>query len=261
MMYTGVMHMHSTHSYDGKLTLSELKSFLQARGVSVCCMTEHTDEMTAAGAAAFVAECRALSDQSFVFVPGFEVPYQDAHVLHVGTTRFFGQTADAAQLSVWRDATPLVVLAHPVRNRFVVDEHLLRVLDGVEVWNQQYEGKAAPRFRSLVLLQTLQTDRPGLLATGGLDFHRVEHFGTPQLELELDELSEAAVVAALKAGAFKILGPAATLSASGTFVRGGGLTTRFASATSILIITFGKLINRGLARFGLRVPRAIRARV
>lgn len=261
MKYTGILHAHSTYSYDGKLCLAELKTLLFKHGHSFCCVTEHTDELTPEQATAFVAECERLSDQAFVFVPGFEVPYKDAHVLHIGTTEFLGQFADPGMLMRWRAATPFVVLAHPVRNRFKIDETLASVIDGIEVWNQQYEGKAAPRFRSLKLFRDLWLAKENLLVTGGLDFHRKEHYGTPHVTLEVDSLTVEKVVDQLRLGFYTVEGKRVVLTAHGEFKKGGGLLTRLASAVSIFIITVGKAINKVLALFGFKLPRFIRAKI
>jgi len=201
MKVTGVIHMHSTHSYDGKLSLSELKAFLIDKGVQFACMTEHTDYLDRAAADKFVTECRDLSDDRFIFVPGFEVPYGRAHVLHIGATEFVCTFANAAQLKLWRKVSPLVVLAHPVRNQYKVDETLKGVIDGIEVWNQQYDGKQRPRVKSVKLLKKLRTDKP-LMATGGIDFHRSEHFGNPFITVELESLTEAGIVRTFTAGEF-----------------------------------------------------------
>ncbi len=265
MTLTGVMHMHSTHSYDGKMSLVELKELLQENGVSFCCMTEHTDKLDKESAETFVNECRELSDESFLFIPGFEVPYQRAHVLQIGATEFLGQYADAAKLKEWRAVSPLVVLAHPVRNRFVVDEVLASVIDGVEIWNQQYEGKRYPRFRSRALYRTLAQNNEKLLATGGIDLHRKEHFSAPLISLEADSLSNESVLAAIKQGRFTTQGKEIELSSKGEFIIGGGFITRLKSLLMISVINLGKLVNATLARFGLHLPKqffqAIRSRI
>lgn len=263
MIVTGVLHMHSTHSYDGKVPLSDLKQFLMARGVQVACMTEHTDTLDEESAAAFVRECRALSDDTFIFVPGFEVPYKNAHVLHIGTDVFTSQVADAATLQTWRAHTPFVVLAHPVRNQFLVDETLLACLDGVEIWNQQYEGKATPRPRSAQLLRDLRVTKGRLLATGGLDLHRQEHFGAPLTKLTISEFSEAAIVSALQKGAYAIENETRSIAATDTGQP--SLRERLLSAWAVSIIVTGKGINKWLAALGLSLPKSlkqlIRARV
>lgn len=265
MKVTGIIHAHSTYSYDGKLSLEELKRLLFSRGHAFCCVTEHTDEMTEEQAAEFVKECFRLSDKSFVFIPGFEVPYKDAHVMMIGTEAFLGQFADEHLLARWADLSEWVVLAHPVRNHFEVDAPLLAAIDAIEVWNQQYDGKAAPRFRSLRLLADLQLDRPDLHATGGIDLHRSEHYGSPIIELEPHKLDEINIVHALRLGYYTIAGKDVAVSSTGVFKRGGGLLTRLASRLSIIFIGIGKTMNAMLALIGLRLPRtltrAVRGRV
>ena len=255
MIHTGALHLHSTHSYDGKLTLSELKALFQKNGLSFACMTEHSDTLTPETAAAFVTECRELSDDSFVFVPGFEVPYKNAHVLHVGATQFIAAVADGSTLKEWRSVSPLVVLAHPVRNQFVVDEILAECLDGVEVWNQHYDGKRAPRPRSLELLRSLR-QKKDLIATGGIDLHRAEHFGSPLVQLELPELSEASIITALKAGHFTFGNTQYTLGAKGAVAL--PLALRLKSALSIIVIIVGKSVNAALAAGGLSLPKSLK---
>lgn len=254
MQLQGVIHVHSTHSYDGKLSLAELKTLFQSQGLQFACMTEHTDYLSHEFAQAFVEECAALSDESFVFVPGFEVPYKDSHILHIGTTDFIAPTADAVQLHAWRAATPLVILAHPVRNKFIVDETVAAVIDGVEVWNQQYDGKATPRAASVRLLESLRADKK-LLATGGLDLHREEHFGSPQVQLEAAALNVASIVDALKAGAFTFGTQQHQYRATGPITL--SVAARATSRLVTGVIRIGKGINATLARVGLRLPRAL----
>lgn len=255
MNYSGALHLHSTHSYDGKLSLSELKQLFQKNGLSFACMTEHSDTLTAQTAATFVAECRALSDESFVFVPGFEVPYKNAHVLHIGATTFVTAMADGTTLREWRGVTPLVVLAHPVRNKFEVDQTLAECLDGVEVWNQHYDGKRAPRPHSFTLLDSLRKKKP-LIATGGIDLHRAEHFGSPLLQLECTELSETSVIAALEAGQFTFGNSIYTYGANE--VAALTLSLRIKSALSIFVIVVGKNVNAALAAGGLSLPKSLK---
>lgn len=263
MIYRGIIHAHSTYSYDGKLSLVLLKKLLQAKGLSFACMTEHTDYLNPERAAAFVAECRTLSDASFVFVPGFEVPYQNAHVLHIGSTSFKTNVArTAAELHMWHDSAALVVLAHPVRNHFTVDGVLLALLDGIEIWNQQYEGKRVPRLRSLRLLEQLRLQKP-LRAFGGIDLHRAEHLGSPYTTINVPVLSEATILAALQQGTYTFGHDTLYI---GAFVSCElSVRQRLRSRYAIAVIAIGKWVNATLARLGIRLPkrlvRSIRARV
>lgn len=261
--------MHSTYSYDGKLSLAKLKELLVGEGISFACMTEHTDEMTAESAAAFVEECRALSDDSFVFVPGFEVPYLDPqvyHVLMVGASEFVGKCAhDASMLRDWASRASLVILPHPVRNKFIFDNTLLELAQGVEIWNQQYDGKRVPRTHSNTLLAGLRKEKPELLATGGLDFHRGEHLTFPRYILNLPELSELAILEALKKGNYTFGNSTHTIKASEAWEGANRMSVRVVSFCSTTIISLSKKINKALAALGLSFPkslkRAIRSRV
>lgn len=255
-MYQGIIHAHSTYSYDGQLSLEDLKYFLIERGISFACMSEHTDEMDLPASQEFVAECRRLSDDSFVFVPGFEVPYKDAHILMLGCEMFVSSFADAHELRAWSFNCSLTLLAHPVRNKFRVDGDLLSVLDGVEIWNQQYEGKRVPRTESVSLLASLRQDKPGLLATGGIDFHREEHFGAPQTTMELEALTEENIIAALKAGEYTFGHDTLTIDAKESWTP--ALGQRLSSRSSIVVINGGKFVNKTLASLGLSLPKSLK---
>jgi predicted metal-dependent phosphoesterase TrpH len=260
MEIRGILHCHSTYSYDAKLSLRELRELFIVNGLHFVCMTEHTDELTRERAAAFVAECDALSDETFRFIPGFEVPYgKGTHILMIGMREFLGSYApDINALRVWTRHTPFVVLAHPVRNRFSVDDGLLSVLHGLEVWNQQYEGKRVPRTRSLRLFDILRAKKQSLVATGGVDFHRSEHFGGPFVTLNVDSLIEREILERLKSGVYTISSDRARffglLQNTDELIR----AHRMESLLSVIVITLGKYVNKMLIALGLSFPRRLK---
>jgi hypothetical protein len=222
-------------------------------------MTEHVDELTKERAAAFVKECESLSDDRFRFIPGFEVPYRRAHILMIGCRSFYKNYAPTmAELAPWADAASFVVLAHPVRNDFSVDEGLLGAIDALEVWNQQYEGKRVPRTRSLQLLGELRQKKELLFAIGGVDLHRTEHFGTPFVTLDVHELTESAILEKLETGAFVVSSPHATFF--GTLPNTEELIQkhRLESTLSVTIILLGKFVNKTLAAMGLSFPKSLK---
>lgn len=258
MKVKGVIHIHSTYSYDGKASLQSLRDFLIAKGIHFCCLTEHTDKMTVEEARVFVQECKSLSGSQFLFIPGYEVPYKKAHILLIGAEVFFSQFADATMLQTWSSKSALTILAHPVRNSFKVDQEMENVLDGVEIWNQQYDGKLVPRPRSKKLLRRLQQKSPTLLAMGGLDFHRVEHFGSPLYTLELDHLTQDAVLRAIKEGQYSFGTRSVEVSSSGSWKGDSNFTHKVISFLSICIIVLGKKTNALLALLGIKIPTSIK---
>jgi len=257
MLASGIIHVHSTYSYDGKESLGSLKEFLVGKGINFCCLTEHTDYLTKEKAAAMVAEAKSLCDENFVFIPGFEVPYKESHILLIGGEEFLGSVADGELLRQWSHKCALTVLAHPVRNQFVVDDTMLEVIDGVEIWNQQYEGKIVPRTRSMKLLESLKLKKPGRLATGGTDFHRLEHFGPPLYQLEVDELTSSAILEKLKSGDYTFGSQKVSVNSEGK-VSGDISNLALKSFLSVGVINLGKLTNKTLASLGLKLPKSLK---
>jgi predicted metal-dependent phosphoesterase TrpH len=261
MIVRGVTHLHSTYSYDGKVPLDQLRALLVERGIQFACVTEHTDKFTKEQAEAFVWECGELSDERFVFVPGFEVPYKRAHILMIGATKFVSQHADERTLAEWKQGDVFSVLAHPHRNGFIIDASMDAILDGVEVWNSQYDGKHGPRFRALELRRDRESQKHPTLATAGLDLHRPEHLGGPEVHCEVEELTQKAILWALRAGKYTFGVPGVRLDAKGTLIEGDEKTLRRSSMLAILFIRFARLVNAALASLGLRLPKRLTASV
>ncbi len=258
MEITGIMHAHSSYSYDAKMSLSEIKALCQKNGIQFVCMTEHTDALTPEHAEKFVRECDSLSDDSFLFIPGFEVPFKDTHVLMIGARTFVSQYASTIEtLQKWTRGASFVVFAHPVRNQFTVSDALLSEINALEVWNQQYEGKRVPRTRSLRLFDTLRFQKPALVATGGVDFHRASHFGAPFITLNATELSEIDIVEKLRIGAFRVHSDEASLY--GVLPNAPALIRlyRWRSALSVFVIVLGKGVNALLASCGIALPKGL----
>ncbi len=259
MEIIGFLHSHSRYSYDAKLTLKELRDLCVSRGVQFVCMTEHTDEMTPESAQAFVEECNALSDDTFRFIPGFEVPYKHAHILMIGMRSFHARYApDSETLLPWTNEAKFVVLAHPVRNHFDVDPELLELIDALEVWNQQYEGKRVPRTRSLALLEELRKKKPSLLATGGVDFHRSEHFGAPFVTLNVDTMTEDSILEKLLLGAFVVHSSHTRFFGSFPNAKEIRKAHWLESLVSVSIINLGKFVNKILAGVGISLPKSLK---
>lgn len=266
MEIKGILHCHSTYSYDAKLSLRELKDLFKAEGMHFVCMTEHTDMMTVERADAFVKECEALSDETFRFIPGFEIPYKRTHVLMIGARNFCGNFAPTGEeLATWAREAKFIVLAHPVRNNFSVDATLLAHLDGLEVWNQQYEGKRVPRTRSIKLFKDLKTKKPELVATGGLDLHRKEHNGTPNIIMDVVTLTEDNIIEKLRTGAFTISSDRAHMY--GTLPNVDEIIKKYflESAFSVAVIVLGKTVSKTCASLGITLPawlrRGVRSRL
>lgn len=251
-----VQHVHSTYSYDGKESLSRLKELFVEQGVNCVLMTEHTDELTEQKAEMFVTECKKLSDEEFIFIPGFEVPYKKSHILMLGAHEFVAPKADELSLRRWRDKADLAVLAHPHRNNFVIDMAMRDVIDGIEVWNAQYDGKIAPRFSSLALVEeTPSLEGDSLLRFGGLDLHRKEHLEGPVLEMEVEALVEQDILVALSAGEYIISCSGVYIPSKGVWNEPAKFILQIKSILSLVVIVLGKWVNKILKGCGVSLPK------
>lgn len=258
----GVLHLHTTYSYDGKLSLDELKGFLVEHNVQFALITEHTDEMTKDAGEEFIAACREKSDERIVLVPGFEVPYGGRHILMVGAHRFVRGGIDntSDDIREWRNAVELAVFAHPHRNDFSVDRTMEEILDGIEVWNSQYDGKFTPRFKSLALLRRLERRGKKMRAYAGLDLHREEHEGGPRIAIENIGLSYGDIMNALKNGRYTLEKGKVFVSSEGN-VLGNILFLRVKSLFFIGIVSFLKRVSRYTKALGIPVPQKLRRRI
>lgn len=254
MNIPAVLHLHSTYSYDGSETLDSIKHALQERGISVACMTEHVEDLSPDRAREFIQECGRLSDENFLLIPGFEIPYLGTHILVVGADQFLWDGNPEQSLDAWVKHGALAIVAHPHRNGFIFDEFMQTNTVGMEIWNSQYDGKLAPRRSSVKTLRKLQTRHQGYLAFGSIDMHRLHHIGGPELVFEVSELTVPRVLDTLRHGQYELQRAGVAISSHGDVIRG---SISF-SMLSVSIVTVGKNMSRIFKILGLHNVGPIR---
>lgn len=138
-------HIHSEWSDDASWPLARIRRLLRSLRFDGALMAEHDRELNEDRRRQHVAECRAASTDSFLFVPGVE--YQDRdHRFHIpvyGDVPFFKSGASVSQiLEFSRSEGGFSVLAHPARRNAIAayDPTWLGLADGIEVWNRKYDG-------------------------------------------------------------------------------------------------------------------------
>lgn len=262
MILHGVCHIHSRYSYDGAISLGDLRDLLVKKGASFALMTEHTDHLDPVAGQECIEACRQHSDDTFRFVPGFEVPYLGTHILVIGARDYY-QGDSREILMRWQSQGAVLVVAHPHRNGYRIDQFLHDHVDGIEVWNSQYDGIHAPRYRATSLHRVLRRAR-AIHAYGSLDLHRSAHRHGPQLTIDARNGSEEGIVTALRTGAFSIVRGPVTIGADGSIGRGNAGAIRFLGIVMPTMIALLKLCSSLASRFGLRsfpIKKWIRSRV
>lgn len=257
MKVHGAFHVHSHYSYDAKLSLRELRELFVSRGLRFVLMTEHTDDLSHERAQAFFRECSALSDEDFLFIPGYEVTFPKAHIIIAGLAACPDPQMEPLSLvKEARDNGAFTVFAHPHRSRYKAPEYTHDLLQGVEVWNFQYDGKRFPRTCALEYLHEDFGD--SALAVAGMDFHRAEHIDGPHLEVEVDSLTQEDIMHALHGGRFTLIGHHFRLDASGKMRGFKKWRVRIGSAISTRCIAWSKAISGFAKRRHIPVPKSLR---
>jgi hypothetical protein len=199
----GAVHVHSDLSHDGKLSLAEVASFYRAHKFNFVAIGEHSQDVDAARIAVLIAECDANSDTAFRMIPGIEFTCNNGmHILGVGVTQLSELRAPVEIAGHIRRQQGYAVLAHPTRFGWKCDPEILRAVDAVEIWNVGYDGKYVPSVDAARNFAALRQSNPTLHAIVSHDLHFREAFYNVAVEMELPELTAAAIISCLRAGEY-----------------------------------------------------------
>src|SRR5262245_55831554 len=123
MRARGLLHAHSSYSFDSQVPLAEVAALARRRGQSFLLQTEHSNELTRERHAAYRREAAGLSGPDLLVAAGVEYASADnrVHVLSVGVAEFhedlrlFPPQRGPELLDRIRAAGGLSILAHPDR--------------------------------------------------------------------------------------------------------------------------------------------------
>ena len=186
-VYTGVIHLHSAYSHDGRDTIPDLVRTLVGQGLDFCILTDHFEDFDSRTLDRYRAEIEAVNAEGdFKVVPAIEVEFESVHVILVPV----GSFAEIQGIVAARDLSrseAVKLLAHPTKYDLETTMALLRdqEFDGVELWNQMDDGKyAPPRDHLRALLPRIRPDMRGHFFGG--DIHDGRHAVTNYLTIPAD---------------------------------------------------------------------------
>lgn len=204
-LYKGLLHVHSTYSYDGKLSISEIAAFARRRRYDFVAMTEHSDTLTPERVSDLVEECNQASDRSFLMIPGIEFTCEDnLHLIGLGVTEYTPCRDPLTVSNFIRERGGVAVIAHPIRYQYQIPLPLACRVHGIEVWNGAYDSRFLPNHRSLILLKRLRQHNASLLAYGGQDLHAIVPRFHVAVQVRCMSLTPDLVLRALDRGRFRI---------------------------------------------------------
>lgn len=171
MSIKGIIHIHSLYSYDGIKSMEEIKKTFKDIGVNFIIFTEHIEKLNDFEMTSFISECKSLSENDFIIIPGFEFKCENIEILGLNISKNFKYSGLEELISQIQKNGGLAILAHP--HKYVINNSIfssLEKLDGVEVWNLRYDG-FSPRVNNIILLKKLRLNKNNIFAYVGLDYH------------------------------------------------------------------------------------------
>jgi predicted ATP-grasp superfamily ATP-dependent carboligase len=110
----GALHVHTTFSSDGTLSLDQVKNFLERKKFDFAMITEHSQDMNRHTFSNLVGKCKNRSNKSFLFIPGLEFDCaKGLHILGVGIDEFIDEKEPAKIIKEIHLKGGLAILAHP----------------------------------------------------------------------------------------------------------------------------------------------------
>jgi hypothetical protein len=198
----GVVHVHSTFSCDGLLSLGEIARICRERGLAFAALSDHAEDLDEETVSALVRGCEEHSRDGFVLVPGVEHRFErGVHILALGQRQLARFQSPIDTFSALADEGCALVAAHCATGHDL-PPRLLEMLAAVEIWNVSRHTRFLPTTGCRAAYRQWAAAYPSLFAIGGLDMHVGNEWGC---EVALDracELSPDAVLARIRAGEF-----------------------------------------------------------
>lgn len=231
MHIKGAVHVHSTLSRDGTLSIAELARYFKEKGYQFLAMGEHAEDLNEAKVQALRSESAANSHDGFCVVPGIEFAVtKEIHIVGVGVVNLIPLENPVFVAETIRAQGGMSILAHPKKLAWDCHPDLLRAIDAAEIWNIGYDGKYLPSSKALPAFERMRQANPGLLAMASHDFHRKASFYGLAIEMEVAALSPDLILQELKKGRYRARSPVFNCESNGQASVAGALLARHISS-------------------------------
>lgn len=205
MHIRGALHVHSTLSRDGTMTIAELVRFFKQKGYHFLAMGEHAEDLNEAKVQALREQSALNSDGQFCVIPGIEFAVtRQTHIVGIGVVNLIRLESPVYVAGQIRQQEGMSILAHPKRLGWDCPPETLLALDAVEIWNVGYDGKYLPAAKALPAFERMREVNPRLLAMGSHDFHRTASFYDVAVEMDAPALSPVPLLRNLKSGDYRV---------------------------------------------------------
>ena len=171
---SGVLHVHSAYSHDGKDTIPELRKLALARGIGFVALADHAEDLDAERYEWLRRECAESSDESVQIIPGLEfrfAGYPGLHLLALDLSEWIAPETPEVFMDLAPARSELTVAAHPCLYRHRLPERVTAGIDAIAVWNAACNTRYLPEPRAITLLNRVRRSRPEVVGVAALDQH------------------------------------------------------------------------------------------
>lgn len=158
------LHVHTSHSYDGRCSVEEVVAAIKARGLNGVAITDHNSIDGH-------KEAKKFSKGGFLVIPGIEVNSKHGHIVGLGVSELVPRGLSAAEtVERIREQGGIAIAAHP----FVLGRSPRLVyrakFDAIEVLNSRAFLLSNPLARRFA-------EKNKVPMVGGSDAHRKDEMG------------------------------------------------------------------------------------
>jgi len=199
--FRGLIHIHTTYSYDGTLSLPDFVHLVKTRHYDFIILTEHAEDFDDKKMQLLVNECSNVSDDAFIAIPGLEFNINGIHILGIGIENYIQETEPEELIRKIHENNGLAILAHTV-DYTAIPYTKVKGVDLIEIWNPRYGERLAPSRASLKVLHEFRILKKTYSATGGLDLHTMKDLVPLYQQVFSDRLTRSDILNSLKGGEF-----------------------------------------------------------
>ena len=199
--FRGLIHIHTTYSYDGTVSLPDIVHLVKNRRYDFIILTEHAEDFDDKKMQLLINECSNVSDDAFIAIPGLEFNINGIHILGIGIENYFQETEPEELIRKIHENNGLAILAHTV-DYTAIPYAKVKDVDFIEIWNPRYGERLAPSIKSIKILREFQILKKTYNATGGLDLHTIKDLVPLYQRVFSDRLTRSDILKSLKGGEF-----------------------------------------------------------
>jgi hypothetical protein len=201
--FRGIIHIHTTYSHDGTLSLSDIVNIVRARRYEFIILTEHAEDFDDKKMQFVIDQCKCASDEAFLVIPGLEFNINDEiHILGIGIEKYINESDPEELIRKIHENNGLAILAHTAEYRNGIPYAKISDVDFIEIWNPRYGEKISPSIKSIKILHEFRKMKKLYIASAGLDLHKLQDLAPLYQIVFSEQLTQKEIISSLKGGEF-----------------------------------------------------------